>query len=85
MTKGGSHWHEGLSSRQRLLVMIELGIPEQRTSNGKLDRRNATVSGWSVFRELTTIHPPTTLRLRKRDSRGRLVQVVSITENGVTR
>lgn len=85
MATGASHWHEGLSSRQKLLVMVELGIPEQRTSNGRLDRRSATVSGWSVFREPTTIHPPTTLRLHKRDSRGRLVQVVSITENGVTR
>ena len=73
-----SHALQGLTPEQRLKVLALL--PERHISH-----TGNTREGWSIYRSPTTINPPTTLRLHKRDGKGRLVQVISITENGVTK
>jgi hypothetical protein len=62
----------GLSQEQRMKANLILGA---QGSN----------EGWSIYRMPTTTHPPTELRLLKRDGAGRLQQVVIITEGGVTK
>jgi hypothetical protein len=68
----------GLSPEQRFQVVGHLDrIAQADTSK---QRGGGVPPGWSLYREPTTIHPPTVLRLLHRDERGRITQVISITE-----
>jgi hypothetical protein len=66
----------GLSDEQRARVdaLLPGAIPGKMGTQAR--------EGWSIFRSPTTVNPPTTLRLHKRNRSGRLVTVISITENG---
>jgi hypothetical protein len=73
----------GLSQEQRMKVIANL--PEPRRYGTSYAGEESTRAGWSIYREPTTINPPTTLRLHKRSPTGKLLMVINITENGVTK
>lgn len=69
--------YDGLSQEQRMKVkaaLMQHGVNHNRGSDG-----------WSLYRMPTVANPPTTLRLHYRDSNGKLLQVINITTDGVTR
>ena len=83
-----SHAYQGLSQEQRLRVRAELmahDAVKTTRMRSTLDGPNRPAEGWYIYRIPTTVHPPTTLRLHYRSATGKLLQVISITENGVTR
>lgn len=80
-----AHLLDGLSQEQRLRVSLELDRIYTTNNPGKKGNhesgnRAAGYEGWSLFRLPTTVNPPIVLRLLKRDSNGKLCQVISITE-----
>lgn len=86
--KGGRSYGkylDGLTLRQRELVKLYLADARRGNHRGDRHRDDSAMSDWWVYRIPSTKNPPTTLRLHKRDNQGRIVQVISITENGVTK
>jgi hypothetical protein len=67
---------DGCSPAQRALIAAHIET---------MRKRGMTLEGWSIYRMPTTIHPPTTLRLHHRNALGKLMQVISITEDGVNK
>lgn len=66
-----------LTFEQRLLIRAHLPSPGQWGG--------AAREGWSIYRIPSIGNPPHTLRLHYRNGAGRLSQVISITEDGVTK
>lgn len=73
----------GLTQEQRIRVKAELDA-RCHQAGGALSYNeyysNRPREGWFIYRQPTTINPPTILRLHKRDGQDRLLQVISITE-----
>ena len=77
----------GLSDEQKVairLVLNKMNAGHQRIGQdvNNAQPTDTRLEGWSVYREPTTINPPTILRLHHRGIGGKLVRVVSITEKG---
>jgi hypothetical protein len=77
----------GLSEDQRKMIRLHLTaigvIPGQH--HGRRGAEESPYEGWSIYRQPTTGKEPRELLLHKRDARGKLIQVIVITQNGVTR
>ena len=77
---------ESFQKSARLKAVLNGLTPEQKAAvraalpEWSPDHRTPRTTGWSLYREPTTIHPPRVLRLIRRDAEGKILQTVSITE-----
>lgn len=71
---------KGLTRLQRAVVVMRLEeeAPRDKVHGGR-------TAGWSVYREPSTINPPTTVRLLHRNGMGKVTKTISVTENGLTK
>jgi hypothetical protein len=77
--------YHGLSPAQKAIIRWwwdTLGLLEDSHHGGRM-AGNSVFEGWSLERAPTTIHPPTHLRILKRDGNGKLQQSITVTENGI--
>jgi hypothetical protein len=69
-----SNAFQGLTGEQRRRCKMELDARTIATADGRIRE------GWSLYRIPSTLNPPHTVRLLKRDANGRVVKVISISE-----